>query len=595
MDMVVICRNNILTLLVCMATSLEIDPRRGHLEPLGYQAGGMIPVDETLRIPGSQEFHENYVAMVKPLVFRGAAKNYPAFKLWTDTYLTENFPDLEFRIERKKNLGYTSAPAGDVALGRDTMKNFIDTYHETNKFLISSLPTPMWKDVMILPCLSCGSFEKRILHLDIWFSGGGTSTTLHRDKFQKIQCLINGTKEWKWVPLDDQDKIYRADLNDKNTGFSRFDPDRVDLDKFPNISKVKVLFANLNPGDCVYVPQKMYHHVKSEGTMNIAVNTQFSLFKYEKALNFSGCDAEKIDYGSPVNFSVDWPFSGKGLLTFLYPDLTTVLVRLLTLLKRKGDDFQLALMNILKNKGKSNITQGAQEIIDIIRGENKGNITKNQILQLSKNKLRKIALIWNEVIPQNMYEFEYFMISQLKIAEVLSILIKRHRGIIRKADFIKMYTEDLGGTKRLGEKCFEAVDEEGGVLITKEEIKMNFAKSVSNYLAFAEQHQEDPEEIEEAKKLNYKPETEYLNEEKPLTGERDTELLDALRPRIKEAIERRNKAYEDEIEAYKKSRDSVREKTVTNDKMDDLAPTDTFSEKVSLSGHVKPLSPREEL
>ena len=567
---VILC-NYILIVSLTSVVSVERNPRKGHLEPLGHQDGGMIPVDETVEIPGSQEFYDNYVKMVKPLVFRGAAKNYPAFKKWTDAYLKENFQDLEFRIERKKNLGYRFFPEGDIALGKDTLKNFIETYHQTNKFLVSSLPTPMWKDIMIIPCLTCGSFGKRILHLDIWMSGGGTSTTLHRDKFQKIQCLINGTKEWKWVPLDDQDKIYIAKDYQSFTGFSRFDPDRVDLNKFPNISKVSVLYANLNPGDCVYVPQKMYHHVRSEGTMNIAVNTQFSLFKYDKTVNFSGCDASTITYKSPLDFDVDWPFPGKGELTFLYPDLTHVLVRLLRLLKRTGHNFQLALMYSMKERGKPNITKRAQEIVNIIRGQNKGNITKDQILELSKEKLREIALIMIDEIPPNMYEFEYFTVSQRRIATVLSILSKRHGGVIRKADFVNMYTEELFGTKRLAEQCFNALDDEGGELITREEIKMNFALGVSNYIATLDDHLGDP--INEEKKKLYNYETDYLYEVKPLKGDRDKALLEALKLQTDEMIQRKDESYAAEIEEYKKANAKMKANALAKDKIDDFTPT----------------------
>ena len=572
MSMYIMLICSILIVWTTLVASVQANPPKGHLKPLGHQTGGMIPVDETVEIPGSQEFYDNYVKKVKPLVFRGAAKNYPAFKKWTDSYLQENYPDLEFRIERKKNLGYKSAPEGDIALGKDTLKNFIETYHETYKFLVSSLPTPMWKDVMILPCLTCGSFKKRILHLDIWMSGGGTSTTLHRDKFQKIQCLINGTKEWKWVSLDDQDMIYRAEEDITFTGFSRFDPDRVDLDKFPNVSKVSVLFANLNPGDCVYVPQKMYHHVKSEGTMNIAVNTQFSLFKYDKKLNFSGCDASKISYKSPLDFEVDWPFLGKGELTFLYPDLTHVLVRLLTLLKRKGENFQLALMFSLRNRRKPNITLEAQEIVNTIRGKSDGNITRDQILNLSKEKLRRIASILTDEIPQNMHELEYFMVSQRRIAEVLSILSKRYGGMVRRADFVKMYTEVLGGTKRLAELCFRAIDDEGDELITREEIKMNFARSVSNYLPTLDGHTEEPVEQEEHKLYNYKPETEYLYALKPLKGDRDTELLEALKLQVEEVIQRKDESLAAEIEAYKKLSANMKGKTPSKDREDNFPP-----------------------
>ena len=36
------------------------------------------------------------------MVFRRAAKHFPAFQLWTDDYLTENYGNLEVMLEAKR-------------------------------------------------------------------------------------------------------------------------------------------------------------------------------------------------------------------------------------------------------------------------------------------------------------------------------------------------------------------------------------------------------------------------------------------------------------------------------------------------------------
>ena len=52
--------------------------------------------------PTPPEFYEKYVKPSKAAIFRNAMKNTPAFKLWTDRYLKENYGELEVRLEGKK-------------------------------------------------------------------------------------------------------------------------------------------------------------------------------------------------------------------------------------------------------------------------------------------------------------------------------------------------------------------------------------------------------------------------------------------------------------------------------------------------------------
>ena len=59
----------------------------GHLKPLGShrQAEGFI--ESVAGFPHPEEFYNKYVAASKPVLFKGAAKDLPAYKLWTDAYI----------------------------------------------------------------------------------------------------------------------------------------------------------------------------------------------------------------------------------------------------------------------------------------------------------------------------------------------------------------------------------------------------------------------------------------------------------------------------------------------------------------------------
>ena len=83
-------------------------------------------------------------------------------------------------------------------------------HNDRNAYTVSELPTPMWKDVTVIPPMTCGIFAKRLVEVDLWMSGGGTSSILHKDAFNAINCLLNGTKEWKLIEFKHQDKIYKV-------------------------------------------------------------------------------------------------------------------------------------------------------------------------------------------------------------------------------------------------------------------------------------------------------------------------------------------------------------------------------------------------
>ena len=82
-----------LTLAPCLRSSVSHQYLpRGHGQQLGKHRESEGHVDELIdssELPSRQQFWDQYASIHKPVVFHGAAKHFPAFRLWTDEYLTK--------------------------------------------------------------------------------------------------------------------------------------------------------------------------------------------------------------------------------------------------------------------------------------------------------------------------------------------------------------------------------------------------------------------------------------------------------------------------------------------------------------------------
>ena len=77
----------IFPLFICFLISTTSAILTGHLKQLGEQRlfEGHVEILET--IPDVKTFFQRYISESKPVLFKDAANNMPAFKLWTDEYL----------------------------------------------------------------------------------------------------------------------------------------------------------------------------------------------------------------------------------------------------------------------------------------------------------------------------------------------------------------------------------------------------------------------------------------------------------------------------------------------------------------------------
>ena len=483
---------------LCCSSNVELNAPRGHLQPLGSHTDPE-PVPEFTRdnYPTPEEFWKNFVKPSKPAVFRGGAKDWTGFTKWTDEYFVKNYGNSELRLEGRKEK-YGRTPYGVLGVGRDTMENFIQHYHEPDHkgYIVTELPVSMYHEAGVLPFMTCGTFKHRMVEVDFWVNGGNASSVLHKDAFNTMNCLLNGTKEWKLIDLKHEKNIYKAwEAAPAHGGYSKINVHSVDLLKYPKVSDVPWQYSKLEKGDCLFLPKSMYHNVLSSGSNNVAVALLFSRFdRYKKHdLDFTDCDNVTKDSRPLSDFIVDWMYAGKGDLSMGNADLEDVRERMLEDTDSKGiytlKRLSRGVGEIYEEKDADFIREYAKLAYDNL-SDGKGKITREMIRNFSKENLRIAAMCFERVHPSNAPWLEYHMISPDRIRSVLLKYFKRGKGILSRSAFLKVYVDGLEGSPLFGNQFFDILAGKGVEEVTEKEAKMKLNLALEKYY----QHQTEGEE-----------------------------------------------------------------------------------------------------
>lgn len=469
---------------------------RGHLKPLGShrEPQNNLMVDELDYMPSAEDFWRKYVKPSRAAVLKGAAKYARAFTEWTEHYLKDNFGDLEVRVEAKGEKS-GKIPVGAKGVGRDTIENFLTHFHQSNGYIVSELPTPMWGDIAVQPCLMCGSIKQRFVEVDLWLSGGGSSSILHKDAFNAMNCLYNGTKQWKLIQYKYEDKIYKAWEPDREIGgFSRINPEKVDLFKYPDVAKVPWAFVTLSAGDCIFLPKSMYHQVKSYGTMNVAVSILFSRFDGVQEISMEGCD-KPLEYTPLSELDMDWKYSGHGNLSMGNPDLESIRDMLMEHIRRSGkldiSSFRHEYQSVFPEKSDAWIDHRAQEAFDSLDKAGKGFMTLEDIKSLNRDQLRTIAMGFEPTDLSNTEFHEYTYVDPNDVKSIISQLLSRDGKLYRQV-FLKTYVEKTGGTEKFGKEILTKLSSGDNDHVTAEQVRANLAVALQPF----DNNQRDPLEGE---------------------------------------------------------------------------------------------------
>eukprot|EP00794_Sanderia_malayensis_P009959 gene9959-10979_t len=238
--------------------------KRGHMKPFGSHKPPDYYADELPFMISPDDFYMNYVVPHKPVVLKGAAKNWPAYKLWTDSYLKEKYGNETVHMETKDDDKYNIPPAENLGA-------FLDKYREENStlYLVDEVLPKMREEIVLPLCLRCEEIDRYFFVSFLWLSGGNTMSTMHIDTDENLLCVLKGHKRSILVSPIYSKYLYADDSRVK--GVCDVNTSAVDLEKFPDVTKIKYWVANAGEGDCVYIPQMWWHHVYSRKERQLAV------------------------------------------------------------------------------------------------------------------------------------------------------------------------------------------------------------------------------------------------------------------------------------------------------------------------------------
>ncbi|XP_033112888.1 lysine-specific demethylase 8-like [Anneissia japonica] len=247
-------------------------------ERLG-ERGPQLTVYEVSDWPKASDFFNNFALVSKPVVVRGGGKISPAFKLWTDEYLLRH-ADSEtiVTVEGEKKENRESERTEGL-----TFLEFLTRYKNEEMYMVESVPESIRKDVVLPAPLQCHVMKDSFSSAMMWFSNGGTSSVLHIDSVDNINCVMAGRKHVVLI-----DRKYADKIPLKHPGnYCGVDVDDVDFDKYPGLLSVEYHHVDLQPGDCLYIPYRWFHQVRSQDR-NIAVNIWWNHYMM-KNQDFSQC------------------------------------------------------------------------------------------------------------------------------------------------------------------------------------------------------------------------------------------------------------------------------------------------------------------
>ncbi|KAH8240182.1 hypothetical protein KR032_011957 [Drosophila birchii] len=96
-----------------------------------------------------------------------------------------------------------------------------------------------------------------------WLGPAGTISPMHYDPKHNLLCQVFGSKRIILAAPKDTENLYPHD-SEFLGNTSQIDAAKLDTESYPLLAKVKFYELLLQPGDCLYMPPKWWHYVRSE-------------------------------------------------------------------------------------------------------------------------------------------------------------------------------------------------------------------------------------------------------------------------------------------------------------------------------------------
>ncbi|XP_072320345.1 bifunctional peptidase and (3S)-lysyl hydroxylase JMJD7 isoform X2 [Eucyclogobius newberryi] len=268
--------------------------------------------------PEPLDFYRSWISPNRPCVVRNSLRHWRAPGLWSLDYLRQKVGQKQISVAVTPN-GFADAVSGDrfVMPEERNMKlsDVLDIIEKKKpggsgvfyvqkqcSNLLEELPE-LTSDLEPHVAWMSTALGKTPDAVNFWLGEESAVTSMHKDHYENLYCVISGEKHFLLLPPTDrpfipyglfQPAVYhqRDDgefeiidrEGDEKVPWIPLDPLDPDLARFPEFSSARPLQVTVRAGEMLYLPSLWFHHVRqSHGA--IAVNFWYDM-EYDLRYNY---------------------------------------------------------------------------------------------------------------------------------------------------------------------------------------------------------------------------------------------------------------------------------------------------------------------
>ncbi|XP_057330276.1 bifunctional peptidase and (3S)-lysyl hydroxylase Jmjd7 [Microplitis mediator] len=283
------------------------------------------------------KFYRDYVSRNVPVLVKNGVSKWPAINKWNANYFRKLLSDKLVTVAVTPN-GYADAVMSDnnkkyfmlpeeremkMSSFLDKLDNPIDDeiyYIQQQNSNFENYFYELWQDIDNLVWAN-DVFGKNPDAINFWMGDKRAVTSMHKDPYENIYCVVNGEKifilhpptDLPWIPYDKYPSaVYKKQSNNKwdiianekinlSTCLDNIDNENLipwisidplnpNYEKYPEYKNATTIKVKVEAGDLLYLPSLWFHHVQQSHEC-IAINFWYDMeydikYAYFKSIEF---------------------------------------------------------------------------------------------------------------------------------------------------------------------------------------------------------------------------------------------------------------------------------------------------------------------
>ena len=268
-------------------------------------SGGPRPIAR-LRDVDKQTFDRDIVPRGEPIVLEGVVSRWPAVQAAMQS--PQAACDYLARLDRGGEGDAVLVPPGlggrmfynddlsDFNFARRRLSVTAVLEHLARYSRFESPPSVAMQCAQIPECLPGFEADNPMplmdasVHPRLWL-GNAFLTPAHIDELDNLACVVGGRRRFTLFPPEQVRNLYIGPLDFTPAGapISLVSLKSPDFERFPRFREAldAAQFADLGPGDALFIPAVWWHHVESFDVVNILVNYWWQQASHAQALRVS--------------------------------------------------------------------------------------------------------------------------------------------------------------------------------------------------------------------------------------------------------------------------------------------------------------------